>query len=112
MASTWHRKTLVDKMALEAGISKNRANQALDAMLNGIEEALKDGDRVVLTGFGTFEAAEHKARMGRNPRTGQPLHIPARRVPKFRAGAKLKRALAADETPSATPSGPWYSSTF
>lgn len=115
MASTWHRNTLVDKMALEAGISKNRATKALEALLDGVEEALKDGARVTLTGFGTFEAAQHKARTGRNPQTGQPIHIPARRVPKFRAGARLKRALSGQtrQAPSEAPSeDPWYSSTF
>lgn len=113
MASTWHRKTLVDKMALEAGISKSRATKALDALLNGVQEALKSGDKVTLTGFGTFETAQHKARTGRNPRTGERLQIPARRVPKFRAGAKLKRSVATEiETPQRPARDPWYSSTF
>lgn len=111
MASTWHRKTLVDKMALEAGISKNRAAKALDALLDGVQEALADGDRVTLTGFGTFQAAEHKARTGRNPQTGQRMHIPARRVAKFRAGAGLKKAVAAEQ-PGRPADEPWYTTTY
>lgn len=99
MASTWRRKILVEKMALEADISKARAGRALDALLHGVEEALKMGDKVTLTGFGTFQAADHKARRGHNPRTGQPLHIPARRVPRFVAGAKLKRSIAGAGAP-------------
>lgn len=114
MASTWYREILIDKMALEADISKADAKKALDALTNGVEEALRDGAKVTLTGFGTFEASDRKARTGRNPQTGQPMRIAAHRVATFRAGSRLKDALN-EETESAfsAPSTPsWQSSRF
>lgn len=109
MASTWRKKILVEKMALEADIPKVRAEKALDALLNGVEEALKTGDKVTLTGFGTFQAVDRKARRGRNPQTGEPIHIPARRAPRFSAGAKLKRSVAEAGAPAREP---WQMSTY
>ena len=110
MASTWHRQILIEKMALEANISKTQAGQALDALLQGVEEALRSGDKVTLTGFGTFACSERKARTGRNPQTGASMHIPARRVPTFKAGAALKKATAQPAVAASTPDA-WYSST-
>ena len=93
MATTWRRQILIDKMAIEAGISKASAGKALNALLDGIQQALEDGDRVALSGFGTFKTSDRAARMGRNPQTGQPVHIPARRVAGFSAGKHLKDAI-------------------
>ena len=84
---------LINKMAGTAGISKVQAGKALNALVDGVTSSLKKGDRVTLVGFGTFSTSQRKARTGRNPRTGQPLKIAARRVAKFTAGAELKGAI-------------------
>ena len=73
--------------------SKAEAAKAVDAVLDSITRALKDGDDVRLVGFGTFSAAQRKAREGRNPRTGETIQIPASIQPKFSAGKGLKDAL-------------------
>ena len=84
---------LISRMAGTAGISKVQAGKALNALVDGVTSSLKKGDRVTLVGFGTFSTSMRKARTGRNPRTGQPLRIAARRVAKFSAGAGLKSAI-------------------
>ena len=84
---------LVARMAEGAEISKAAAAKALDTMLDAIEEGLKAGDKITLVGFGTFSVAERAERNGRNPQTGADIKIPAAKVPKFKAGAKLKDAV-------------------
>lgn len=81
---------LVAAIAKDAGLSAKAAKKAMDAVIANITKALKKGDKVALVGFGTFEVAQRKARTGRNPRTGKPIKIKAARVPRFKAGAKLK----------------------
>ncbi len=77
----------------ETGITKKQAAEAVDAMISSIKGALKKGDRVSLVGFGTFSVKRRKARTGRNPRTGKPLKIKAKKVPAFSAGKGLKEAV-------------------
>ena len=84
---------LVEKIAKDAGISKVQAGSALNSAIEGVTLALKRGGKVVLVGFGTFSVSSRKARTGRNPQTGQPLKIAARKVTKFSAGAELKKAV-------------------
>ena len=84
---------LIERISTGAGITKVQANQALDTLVEGITGALKKGDRVTLVGFGTFSTSNRKARTGRNPQSGAPLKIAARRVAKFAAGAELKAAV-------------------
>ncbi len=81
---------LVKKMAKEAGIAKGAAEKALDSFLDGVKRTLKKGNKVALIGFGTFSVATRKARIGRNPRTGQAIKIAARKIAKFSAGKALK----------------------
>jgi DNA-binding protein HU-beta len=88
-----NKNDLVDAVAAGTGISKSDGTHAVDAMLNSIAGALKDGDEVRLPGFGTFSVAQRKASKGRNPRTGEPIQIPASKLPKFKAGKILKEAL-------------------
>ncbi len=87
------KEQLVTKAAEEAGITKAQASKVLKSILNGIEKALKKGDKVSLVGFGTFSVSKRAAREGRNPATGKPIKIPAARVPKFKAGKKLKESV-------------------
>lgn len=84
---------LIDAIAKGTGVSKALAGKVLDSCLNAMTKSLKKGDRVALTGFGTFSVARRKARRGRNPQTGRPINIPAKRVAKFKAGAKLAKAV-------------------
>lgn len=80
---------LVDAMASEAKITKADASRALQAFMNATTKSLKKGDRVALVGFGTFSVAKRAARNGRNPQTGKPIKIAAKKVAKFKAGAEL-----------------------
>jgi len=88
-----NRNDLVGRIAKDAKISKAAADKALNATLGGISDALKKGQSVTLVGFGTFMVADRKARIGRNPQTKKEIKIPAKRVPRFRAGKALKSAV-------------------
>jgi len=80
---------------LEARLgNRGAAVAALDAVLDEITHAVASGERVTLTGFGTFERVERPARIGRNPRTGTAIEIPAAAAPRFRAGSSLRAAVA------------------
>lgn len=87
------KASLVDYIVENAELSKDDAARALDAMLEGIVEGLKEGEKVSIVGFGTFTAKKREARTGRNPLTGEEVKIAARVVPGFKAGKKLKDAL-------------------
>ena len=84
---------LVEAIADETDMSKSGAEAVLNAFVSSVTGALKKGDKVTLTGFGTFSISKRKARMGRNPRTGESIKIAAAKVPHFKAGEKLKRAV-------------------
>jgi len=84
---------LVDVVASKVGLTKADAGRAVDAVIDGISSALSKGDKVTVTGFGTFEVRQRAARMGRNPQTGAPLHIPATKTPAFKAGKGFKDAV-------------------
>jgi len=84
---------LIASIGKEAKISKASAEKALNAFASSVTKALKKGDKLTLTGFGTFSVAKRKARMGRNPQTGKEIKIPATRVAKFKAGNLLKSAV-------------------
>src|SRR5262245_13851244 len=87
------KEELIAKMAASAGITKVAAGTALQAFTGAATTSLKKGQRVSLVNFGTFTVARRKARLGRNPRTGEALRIPAAKVPKFSAGKILKSAV-------------------
>jgi len=88
-----NRQELVQKVCEEVKLTKKQANSALTCTLDAIGTALKDGDKVSLVGFGTFKVAERKARTGVNPSTGERIEIPARKVPVFKPGKKLKDSV-------------------
>ena len=88
-----NKQDLVTKVAEEADISKQKAAEAVDAVIDAIKASLKKGDDVRLVGFGTFSVAKRAATTGRNPRTGEPIKIPASKQPKFKAGKELKEAV-------------------
>lgn len=84
---------LVNQVAETAGLQKKDAEKAVSAMLSAITNALKQGDKVALVGFCTFETRQREARKGLNPRTKEPIDIPAATVPAFKAGKALKDAV-------------------
>ena len=84
---------LVNFIAEETGLTKADASRALEAMMNGIVKGLKEDGKVTLTGFCTFTAKQKEAKMGRNPKTGEAVQIPARVAATVKAGSKLKDAL-------------------
>ena len=88
-----NKADVVDRMAGAASLTKTQANTALDAVIGSVTGALKKGERVTFVGFGTFSTAQRKARNGRNPQTGKPIKIAARRVARFTPGAELKKAV-------------------
>ena len=88
-----NKADLIKKMAAEAGITQSQAGKAFNSLVEGISKSLAKGERVTIVGFGTFSVVERKARSGRNPKTGAPLQIPARKVPKFAAGKSLKEQV-------------------
>ena len=89
-----NKQALIGRIAKDARLTKTAASNALNATLEAIAEALRKNQQVTLVGFGTFLTANRKARMGRDPQTKQPIKIPAKRVPKFRAGKALRAAVA------------------
>lgn len=92
-----NKSELVDELANSTGMTKADASRAIDALFSPdkgvISKQLKRGNRIQITGFGTFEAKKRKARMGRNPRTGEQIKIAATKTPGFRAGKGLKDAI-------------------
>ena len=84
---------LVEAVAKSAGLTKSAAAKAVDATFEAITKALKKGEKVPVVGFGTFGVSERAARDGRNPRTGETVHIAARNAVTFKAGSALKDSV-------------------
>jgi DNA-binding protein HU-beta len=96
------KKEFVERVAAKSGLTRKEATEAVDAFLDSITEALRNGEEVSFTGFGKFSVQHRAARQGVNPRNpSQRVHIPASKVPKFSAGSRLKAALPGD------PDVPW-----
>ena len=89
-----NKMELVGAVAAKSGMSKKDAERSINATLDVITEALVDGDKIQLVGFGLFEVKERAARIGRNPRTKESMEIPASKAPSFKAGKALKDAIA------------------
>ena len=89
-----NKADLVSSVAEKTELTKKDAEKAVNAIFQSIEESLAKGDKVQLVGFGTFETKERAARIGRNPRTGEEIKIPATKVPGFKAGKALKESVS------------------
>ena len=87
------KKQLVVKIASDASITRVQASRALEAFLSGIQASLERGDRVTISGFGTFGVSQRKARRVKNPRSGSAIEVKAKRVPRFAPGVELKSAI-------------------
>jgi DNA-binding protein HU-beta len=88
-----NKAELIAAVAEESGHTKADAERAVNAVIAVIKQTLKKGDDVRVVGFGTFSVAKRAATTGRNPRTGEPIQIPASKQPKFKAGKELKDAV-------------------
>ena len=85
---------LVDQVAKMASVTKKQADAVITATFEAIMEAVSEGDKVTMVGFGSFERRERKAREGRNPKTGEKMDIPATQVPAFSAGKQFREKVA------------------
>jgi DNA-binding protein HU-beta len=88
-----NRVELIEKLVADNELSKAAAGRFLDTLIDTIQTTVKEGDTVALIGFGTFKAVKRAARTGKNPRSGEPINIPAGTVPKFTAGANFKAVV-------------------
>ena len=88
-----NKKELVEQVAEQSNLSKNKAELAVNAFINNTQETLAKGDVIQLIGFGTFSVADRAARKGRNPQTGEEIHIPACKMPQFKPGNKLRDVI-------------------
>jgi DNA-binding protein HU-beta len=88
-----NKARLIDKIADDAGLTKNSAAEALESLVEAISEALRRDQRVTLSGFGSWTVSERRARAGRNPRTGEKIRIGAKKTVRFRPGKQLESDL-------------------
>ncbi|MBD1371632.1 HU family DNA-binding protein [Hazenella sp. IB182357] len=88
-----NKTELINQVAEATEMTKKDASRSVEAVLDAITDALKQGDKVQLIGFGNFEVKERQARKGRNPQTGEEIDIPASKVPSFKAGKQLKEEV-------------------
>ena len=85
-----NKTDIVNSMALKSGLTKKNCEVAANALISSVEDALKNGEKVVFVGFGTFEVRDRAERQGRNPQTREEITIPASKAPVFKAGKGLK----------------------
>lgn len=88
-----NRRDLIGRMAEGADLTRAQAAKALDAFIQGVQSSLLEGDRVTLSGFGSFAVSVRKARSVRDPRSGNPIRIAERRIPRFAPGMELKAVV-------------------
>jgi len=88
-----NREDFVERLILRAKISKKQAEQAVDLLFDGMTETLVRGDRIEIRGFGSFACKHYPAYQGRNPKTGEPIAVPEKRLPVFKAGKELKERV-------------------
>lgn len=88
-----NKKQLVDTMVEKTGLSKKETELFLKSFIETVEEELKNGEKIQLVGFGSFEVTERAARKGRNPRTNEEIDIPASKSPKFKPATAFKKLI-------------------
>jgi len=89
-----NKAELVEEIARQTGLTKKVCREAVDSIISTITDSLSKREKVTLVGFGSFKIMTRKSRRGRNPQTGEEIQIPAKEVPKFEAGKKLKEAVS------------------
>jgi integration host factor subunit beta len=98
-----NKSELVEKLAERAKITKKRAELVVNLVFDQMAQALKRGERIEIRGFGSFTSKAYEAYTGRNPRTGETIHVPAKRLPFFKVGKELKERV--DYPQAARPNG-------
>ncbi len=88
-----NKADLINNIAKDTKVSKVAAAKMIDSLLGHVSKGLRKGERVTFVGFGTFSVSKRKARTGRNPQTGAPIRIPARKVVRFKAGKELEKKI-------------------
>ncbi len=87
------KNELIEKVAKKANLTKSASSDAVNQTFNLIRDSLVRGEKVIITGFGTFLIRSRAARRGRNPQTGETIHITSKKVPSFTAGKRIKRLI-------------------
>jgi DNA-binding protein HU-beta len=88
-----NKADLINSISKKTGLSKSKTNEVIDAFVESITDSLKKGEKVTLVNFGTFNISERDSRSGRNPKTGETIEIPAKRVARFKVGAGLAKKI-------------------
>jgi len=88
-----NKAELIEEVASQTGLAKRTSGKAVDAVVSAISDCLAKGEKVTLVGFGTLRVTKRKARVGRNPQTGESINIPAKKLPKFVPGKNLKNKV-------------------
>jgi DNA-binding protein HU-beta len=88
-----NKADLINSISEKTGLTKSKSNEVIDAFLESITDSLSDGDKVTLVGFGTFTTSQRDARKGRNPKTGESIDIPAKKVARFKPGSDLTKSV-------------------
>ncbi len=88
-----NKRELIDEVNTKTGLTKRVSRETVDAVISAITDSLAREEKVTLVGFGIFQVRKRKAREGRNPQTGKAIQIPAKKVPKFKAGNKLREVV-------------------
>ncbi len=88
-----NKRELIDEVSTKTGLTKRVSRETVDAVISAITDSLAREEKVTLVGFGILQVRKRKAREGRNPQTGKAIQIPAKKVPKFRAGKNLREAV-------------------
>ena len=88
-----NKSDLINKIAADAGITKVQAAHAVESFMDGVTKALRSGNKVTLVGFGTFSSIKRAARKGRNPKTGEPVKIKAKKIARFKASQELNARM-------------------
>lgn len=88
-----NKADLINSISEKTGLTKTKSNEVIDAFLSSVTESLSNGDKVTLVGFGTFTTSQREARKGRNPKTGDIIDIPSKKVARFKAGSDLIKSV-------------------
>ena len=95
-----NRADIIDRTAKAANLTKSEADEAVTSFLDSVKEGLLSGEKIAIIGFGSFSVVERKARMGRNPKTGEEIEIPAMKTVKFKPAEKLKEVVSGRQSQS------------
>ena len=99
------KSELIERVALRSGLTKGRAEMVVSTIFDAMTEALVQGDGIEIRGFGSFTVRQYKAYEGRNPRTGQPVHVPPKKLPFFKVGKDLRERVNGEATDEPMPEG-------